>query len=283
MVDLHVHTTASDGTLSPSDTVKHAKKMGIEAIAITDHDTISGIDEAMKTGDLVGVEVIPGIEISVDYNGEMHILGFFINKTEGFSKWLNEFRATRKDQNTKIIQMLNELGFNISFEEVEEFSKEGSIGRPHIASVLMKKGYVKSINEAFDKYIGAGKKAYVERVRISPKEGIDAILKAGGIPVLAHPKFLGLDENKLDNLLSQLKSYGLKGIEAYYSLNTSLETGLLLRLAIKHNLLVTGGTDYHGSIKPDIEMGIGLGDTKVNYSIVNKLKEAQPNKFTFNN
>ena len=271
LIDLHVHTTASDGTMSPKQLVRYAKQKGLVALGITDHDTISGIKEAQIEGNLLGIEVIPGIEISTEYDGEMHILGYYIKETSQFKKKLNEIRDKREIRNVKIISKLSNIGINISLGEVEEVAKGESIGRPHIAMVLMRKGYVDSIRTSFNKYIGKGKIAYVDREKVDVEEGIKLILEAGGLPVLAHPKYLNLSGAELDILLGKLKNYGLIGIEAYYSMNTKDETGLYLRLAIKHGLAVTGGTDFHGSNKPEIDIGIGKGNMKLKYDIVNSL------------
>ncbi len=272
LVDLHVHTTASDGTMSPKQLVKYAKQKGISALGITDHDTIAGIEEAGDAGKLLGVEVIPGIEISVDYKGEMHILGYYVKETPKFNKKLEEFKGKRNARNLRIIEKLRELGMAISWKEVSEAAGGETVGRPHIAVVLVNKGYTNSIKSTFEKYIGKGKKAYVERDKVEPKEGIELILEAGGIPVLAHPKYLNLGENQLNDLLEKLKDYGLLGIEAYYSMNTKYETGLYLRLAIKHGLITTGGTDFHGENKPEIDIGVGRGNMKLGYKMVQELK-----------
>lgn len=273
LVDLHIHTTASDGTMSPREVVRYAKEKGISALAITDHDTVSGISEALSAGKEMDVEVIPGIEISVDLNIEMHLLGYFINKTPELEENLNEFKTKRNDRNKKIIKKLNELGFKIDLEEVLNVSGGEAVGRPHIASVLLRKGYVGSMSEAFELYLGAGGKAYAQREKVEPKEGIELILKAGGVPVLAHPKYLNLNNKKLDKLLVKLIEYGLAGMEVYYSTNTIYESGEYARLAIKHGLLITGGTDFHGKNKPEIEIGIGRGNMKIDYKIVKDLKE----------
>lgn len=272
LVDLHVHTTASDGTMSPKQLVAYAKQKGITALSITDHDTISGVEEAMDAGRLLGVEIIPGIEISVDYKGEMHILGYYVKETPKFNKKLEEFKDKRDARNLKIIEKLRELGMVISWEEVSHAARGETIGRPHIAMVLVNKGYTDSIKSAFEEYIGKGKKAYVERDKVEPKEGIELILETGGIPVLAHPKYLNLGENELNHLLEELKDYGLLGIEAYYSMNTKDETGLYLRLAIEYGLITTGGTDFHGENKPEIDIGVGRGNMKLGYKIVQELK-----------
>jgi len=273
-IDLHTHSTASDGSMSPPELVIHAKKMGLSAIALTDHDTIDGIEEALTQGEKSGIEVIPGIEISVDYYPEMHIIGYFSKNTyKNVNNILEIMKENRDKRNPKIINKLNEMGMELTIEEVKNKADRGIVGRPHIAETLYKKGYVKSLNEAFEKYLSEGKPAYFKRSEISVKEGIREILKAGGIPVLAHPIFLHKSINELDRLFKELKTYGLKGVEAYYSENSAYATGSLLRLAMKHEFIVTGGSDFHGTFKEGIELGKGRGNLKVPYELLNKLKQ----------
>ncbi|MGE5329576.1 MAG: PHP domain-containing protein [Deltaproteobacteria bacterium] len=269
-IDLHVHTTASDGSFKPYELVKYASEKGLCAIAITDHDTVSGINEAEKAGDKFGVEIIPGLEISVDHESEMHILGYFIKASGNFEAKLENLRLRRNLRNEKIINKLRHLGFDISIDDIINEAQGESIGRPHIASLMMRKGYVKSIYEAFEIYLGEGKKAYYERERISPKEGIELIKCAGGIPVLAHPKYL--NQNRLEEVVVELKDTGIQGIEVYYSLNKKEETKRYSRLAKKYGLIATGGTDFHGANKPDIDIGRGLGDFRLEYDVVEKMK-----------
>jgi 3',5'-nucleoside bisphosphate phosphatase len=274
-IDLHTHSTASDGSMSPGELVRHAKAKGLSAIALTDHDTIVGVDEAIEAGKKIGIEVIPGVEISTDFKPEMHILGYFFNDiAPAFNDILLKLRQNRFERNPKIINKLKDMGINITIEEVEAEGKGNVIGRPHIAKVLLNKGYVKSMEEAFDKFLASGKAAYFKKDKLSPEEGIEAILKGGGIPILAHPIFLGITLKELDNLLEVLKEKGIKGIEAVYVENTREDTGNLLRLAIKHDLLVTGGSDFHGSYKPDIEIGIGRGSLSVSYELLHKLRNS---------
>lgn len=274
-IDLHTHSLASDGSMSPAELVRHAKQKGLSAVAITDHDTVEGVKEALEEGKRIGIEVIPGIEISTNYKPEMHILGYFIDKTEyvNVNKELTAIRKGREDRNKKIISKLNELDINITFDEVKKVALGDTIGRPHFARLLMEKGYVKTMQEAFDKYLGKGGLAYFRRAELEPADGIKLIKNAGGIPVLAHPVLLRMSYTELDNLLVELKKYGLAGIEAIYSENTKEETGHLLRLAIKHELLVTGGSDFHGTYKGRIELGSGRGNLKVPYELLEKLKE----------
>ncbi|MCX7708245.1 MAG: PHP domain-containing protein [Clostridia bacterium] len=275
IIDLHTHTTASDGSMSPGELVKHAKACGLAAVAVTDHDTVGGIVEALEAGQRIGMDVIPGIEISADYKPEMHILGFFSQDTyQNIEPVLMQLRKNREERNPKIIQKLNELGFEISMGEVAREAKGSVIGRPHIAKVLFNKGYVKSVHEAFDRFLAGGRPAYFKKDKLTPGQALKEISDAGGIPVLAHPVHLGLTYKQLDDLLGDLSKAGLKGIEAYYVDNSAEDTGNLLRLAIKHELLATGGSDFHGSFKPDIELGRGRGNLKVPYELLEKLKGA---------
>lgn len=275
-IDLHTHSIASDGSMSPAELVRHAKEKGLTAIALTDHDTVDGVKEALDEGNRIGIEVIPGIEISTDYKPEMHILGLFLNINEYTSirKELGVIKQGREDRNKKIINKLNELGVDITLEEVKNVAVGDITGRPHIARVLISKGYVKSMDEAFDKYLSKEGLAYFKRFELQPIDGIKAIKNAGGIPVIAHPVLLKKSYDNMDKLLKELKGYGLAGIEAIYSENSKEDTGNLLRLAIKHQLLVTGGSDFHGTYKTGIELGTGKGNLKVPYELLDKLKKA---------
>lgn len=273
-IDLHTHSTSSDGSMSPEEVVRHAAQKGLAAIAVTDHDTVEGIEEALAAGEEAGIEVIPGLEISVDFKPEMHILGYFFNGThQNIRGTLADLRAGRERRNVKIIDKLNEMGMDITMEEARAIAFRGIVGRPHIARALMNKGYVGSIHDAFDRYLCSGCPAYFRREELSPEDGIREILKAGGIPVLAHPIYLERSLSKLDELLSHLVRLGIRGIEAYYAENSVEDTGNLLRLAIKHNLLVTGGSDFHGTYKPHIEIGRGRGNLKIPYELLEKMRK----------
>lgn len=274
IIDLHTHSTASDGSMSSAELVRHAKELGLAAIALTDHDTVDGVKEALDEGRRIGVEVIPGIEISVNYKPEMHILGYFLNIDEytSIKDKLGLIKKGRDDRNKKIFNRLNELGVYVTENEVRQVAAGDITGRPHIARVLVSKGYVRTIDEAFDRYLSKDGLAYFKRFELQPEDGITAIKNAGGIPVIAHPIFLRKSYADMDNLLKDLKEYGLAGIEAIYSENSKEDTGNLLRLAIKHELLVTGGSDFHGSYKRGIELGTGRGNLKVPYELLEKLK-----------
>lgn len=275
LIDLHAHTTASDGSLTPAELVRHAKAAGLAAVAITDHDTVSGVADALCKGRECGITVLPGVEISVNFKPEMHILGYFHeHQYTAVSQSLEELRENREIRNPKIVKKLSELGFDISLEEAAAEAGGNIIGRPHIAKAMVKKGYVTSTEEAFEKYLASGRPAYVKKDKLTPEQGIELINSAGGIAVLAHPLFLGMEYSALDRLAGELKELGLGGIEAYYVEHTRRDTGVLLRLALRHGLLVTGGSDFHGSFKPGIELGTGRGSLAVPYELLEKLTAA---------
>jgi 3',5'-nucleoside bisphosphate phosphatase len=245
-VDLHTHTTASDGIDPPEQVVNRAFERGIHTIAITDHDTTDGIEEALKAAESMdGMEVIPGIEISTLYNGQdIHILGYFIDyKDNIFQEKLKELQEVRKKRNIMMVEKLKELGIEITLEEVNKRKKHkgGNIGRPHMAEVMIEKGYVSSLREAMDKYLGRGKKAYVTPPRISPFEAVDIIKQAKGVPIVAHP---GLYNDP--DLILKLINYGIAGIEVYHSDHEKEVEDLYLKMAEDHNVLKTSGSDYHG-------------------------------------
>ncbi|MBO8164941.1 MAG: PHP domain-containing protein [Brevibacillus sp.] len=243
--DLHSHTTASDGTCLPAENVRLAKEAGLAALAITDHDTVAGIEEALAAGQELGVKVVPGVEISSVAKGQdIHVLGYYVPYQDTrFQKVLADLRDTRHQRNKLMIARLQELGVQISLEDVYR-QKEGpdkNIGRPHIAAEMMRRGYVDSIDEAFDKYLGRHGAAYVNPPRISPQQAIDLIKAAGGVAVLAHP---GLYED--DELVEELIRYGLDGIEVWHPDNGQEKTEKYLRLTEQHGLVATGGSDFHG-------------------------------------
>jgi predicted metal-dependent phosphoesterase TrpH len=274
-IDLHIHTTESDGTLTPSQVVRYAKEKGLKAVAITDHDTIHGNEEAIKEGVNEGVEVIPGVEISVDYSpGTMHMLGYFITTEDPIlNEKLTLLQDSRADRNPRIIEKLNKLGLSLTYDEVVQVSGGGQVGRPHMAQVLMKKGYTKSIKEAFDKYLGKGAPAYLDKFRLSAVEAITMITDAGGIPVLAHPFTLDCkSSDELDALVEKLVNQGLQGLEVYYSEHDERKTSSYKLLAKRYNLAITGGSDFHGKNIKGIDLGTGRGKLKIPYTALENLK-----------
>ncbi|RJP56454.1 MAG: PHP domain-containing protein [Deltaproteobacteria bacterium] len=279
-IDLHVHTTASDGTLTPSELVRYAKEKGLNAIAITDHDTIEGNMEALKEGDRIGLEVIPGVEISVECPyGTMHLLGHFIDIDNGFLKENLEFlQRMRAERNSKILDRLKGLGMTIEYSDVLQVAGGGQIGRPHFAQTIVRGGYTKTSQEAFERFLKKGGPAYVDKFRFKPEEAIGLILKSKGIPVLAHPFTLaGLDPGGLEEFIVQLIGWGLKGIEVYYPDHTDEQIASYRYLAEKHRILITGGSDYHGNNKPGGDIGVYKGNMELSLSLVEEMRRLRDN------
>lgn len=280
LVDLHVHSHVSDGTLSPTELVIHAKESGLSAIALTDHDTIEGLEEAIHAGQHYQLEVVPGIELSAEFRTDnLHILGYCINyKNNDFIQKLEPIQNSRQIRNEQMILKLNELGFPITMNDLiitdpSEKDNVSIITRSHFAKALYQKGYVQSLKEAFELYLTPGKPGYVKRKISTPKECIDLIHSTGGIAVLAHPTLYGLSlGKKLEKLIAELVSYGLDGIEAVYSLHTPDQQSYFISLAHKYNLLISGGSDFHGSNKPRLEIATGYGNLKIPYSILQQIK-----------
>jgi predicted metal-dependent phosphoesterase TrpH len=274
LIDLHTHSTASDGSLSPEELVIYAKRKGAAAIALTDHDTVEGVDQALTAGRVNELEVLSGLEISAEYpRGTMHILGYYVDHGHPFlNRELLRLQQARGERNPKIIEKLQSLGLPITFEQVRALAK-GQIGRPHIAQVLLHTGAVTSMEEAFQKYLAKGAKAYVEKFRFSPLEAITMIRQAGGIPVLAHPFTLNCSTLRdLKKLVEELKDQGLKGIEVMYPEHTPEQTRDYRTLAQELNLVSTGGSDFHGDNKQEVDLLTGTGELKVPYHFVEDLR-----------
>ena len=278
-IDLHTHSTASDGTLTPLDLVRYASVKRLSAIALSDHDCVDGLDEAIEEGVRIGVEVIPSLEVSADYaTGTMHILGFFVDRRQmEFRSRLKKLQDARNERNPKIVENLRAEGLEITMEDVVAASGGGLVGRPHFAKVLINKGYVSSMPEAFDRYLKKGAPGYVEKFRFSPEDTMNMIHGAGGVAVLAHPFTLFKSSpNKpsevLEALLPTLTKAGLDGMEVLYSTYTDSQTRYYRKLADKFNLLPSGGSDYHGTHKPDIDLGVGLGRLRIPYDFIEALR-----------
>ena len=279
-VDLHIHSTASDGSLSPLEIIRAADKAGLRAIAITDHDTLDGCVEALGHQDAGDVEILSGIELSVISGSRvMHILGYLVRTDDPFLRQtLGTIQGSRAERNSKILKKLQALGFDIEYDEVLEVGGEGQMGRPHIAQVLVNKRIVHNIDEAFARFLKKGRPAYEDRYRLRPDEAIQMILRAGGVPVLAHPSSLQTESDRdLERIVADLKQAGLKGIEAYYPGHGPARTARYQALAHRLGLLVTGGTDFHGAIKPGIHIGVGSGDLRIPYRVVEDLKRSASN------
>ena len=244
-VDLHIHSTASDGQFSPADIVRKAAEAGLTVIALTDHDTVDGIAPALEAAkNFPRLKVIPGVEISTYVDkGEVHVLGYFVDYTQPeLLDALGRMRNSRRERAQKMIAKLRNMGLPVEWKRVQEIAGNGSIGRPHIAQAMLEKGYITSMKEAFTNYIGWGGTAYVKRDKMTPVEAAQLILQANGLPVLAHP--FTIDDP--GTLVIELKAGGLVGIEAYYDSYTAEEINRLIKLAEKYGLIVTGGSDYHG-------------------------------------
>ena len=275
-IDLHSHSTASDGSYSPGELVRMAKKQGLSALAITDHDTISGLSEAISEAQkLNDFELIPGVEISADYGGEIHILGYFLNpEDQNFKNRLKELKSIRENRNQRMVERFTRIGIDISLKEVEEEAKGESVGRPHFASLLIKKGISDSYQNAFDKFIGDKGKCFVPKNQYSVKEAIAIIRDNGGLAVLAHPVRLRKAETrtKMKAILEEFKDYGLTGVEVFHPDHSPDKTQQYLELAQRLDLCVTGGSDFHGAMKPFINLGVGRGNLSIPYSFLEKLK-----------
>ena len=275
-IDLHLHTTHSDGSQTPTEVVRLAHEAGVSALAITDHDITTGLPEAIAAGQELGIEIIPGIEISSRHGeSELHVLGYFIKWEDAqLNERLMTLRESRHRRNPKIIELLQAAGIDITYDEVRAVAGSDSVGRPHIARVLMDKKVVTTAKEAFDRFLAEGKAAYVPRDLPAPVDAIRWIKDAGGLAVLAHPTWVKTTEGTLTDLARQLKEQGLDGVEVHYSTHTPRQTRTYLSLAKQLGLLVTGGSDFHGMTKPDIEVGIGKGSLHVPDHLLPKLKDA---------
>ena len=249
-IDLHTHTTCSDGTLTPEELVQYSLTKKLRAVAVTDHDSVSGNQRAVREGQENNIEVIPGVELSVESDeGNLHILGLFVNSESTVLKRATAFlQKKRRERNLKILEKLNKLKIEI---KEDKFVENAYLGRPNIAHEMVVSGYVTSIDEAFEKFLKRGRPAYTKREKLSEEETIEAIKKAQGIPVLAHPVSVSHPEE----IVNQLLPRGLGGIEVYYPTHSPEETEYFLRLAQKYGLAVTGGSDFHGLHKPDIDLG----------------------------
>jgi Cof subfamily protein (haloacid dehalogenase superfamily) len=282
-VDLHVHSNRSDGTYTPSELVDYAIKKGLSAIALTDHDTVDGIDEILEYAKDKPIEVIPGIEYSTEYNErDVHIVGLFIDyKAPAFLEYLKRFKQSRTDRNHKLCNNLKKAGIDITYEALTAAYPDCIITRAHYAAYLLDKGYVKSRSEAFDRYLGDHTPYFVHREKVTPEEVIDVTLKSGGIPVLAHPTLYRLGNEQLDILVNRLKKAGLMGIETKYSTYTPHDEKRIKALADKYNLLYSGGSDFHGDNKPGLELGTGYGRLCIKKEVLDKMKEVRQKKILF--
>lgn len=285
MVDLHVHSTRSDGTFTPARLVEYAIEKGLSAFALTDHDTVDGLEEAISHGAELRLrssgnppvpEVIPGIELSSEYQGkDIHVVGLYIDwHNAGFQEYLRGFVASRDIRNEKMCALLQEAGMDISYEKLREAFPDSVITRAHYARYMLAHGYIGSIAEAFERYVGDHCPCYVPREKVTPAQAVALIREADGIPVLAHPILYRMSDARLDNLVSELKDAGLMGIEALYSTYHSCDERQICGLAKKYDLLLSGGSDFHGDNKPGLDLGTGYGRLIVPDEILENIRKA---------
>lgn len=279
IVDLHTHSNYSDGTFSPMEIIKCANKSNISSLALTDHDTVNGVEEAIYYGNKYGVEVISGVEISAMYDeNELHIVGLFLDIYDvEFNKKLEIARNKRDERNFLMVEKLRENGIKIDYNNILKKSA-GVITRANIAREIVECGYAKNNNECFERFIGKGKFGYVKPDLINVKDAINMINKNGGIAILAHPLIYKMSNKRLEMIVSEMAKDGLKGIEAYYSSYSQADINYVKLIAGKNGLVISGGSDFHGLNKPKISLGKGYGDLLVPYSVVEGLKKCYKNR-----
>lgn len=253
---MHTHSTASDGTLTPSELAALASRKHLSVIALTDHDTVSGIPEFISACKKRSINCITGIELSALAPVTTHILGYRLRDMDKMARAMEWILEKREERNAAVVVKLQELGLDITLDEIKAEAKGNIVARPHFAKVLLRKGYITTYREAFTKYLMKGRPAYVARQSYSPKESIELIISAGGLPVLAHPSLMNLSDEDLDARLDEFKSYGLWGLECFSSHCTSESAYNFMRVADRHGLQPTGGSDFHGTSKPGVSLGI---------------------------
>jgi len=265
MIDLHTHSTESDGTCTPSELIDLAVLRGIDTIALTDHDTCAGLKEAQNRADLKGIQFIPGIELEIAFKpGEFHLLGLNITNWEGvLDKALLEIMEKRNERNKQMIRLINDSGLNITYEEVIKEAQGQVIGRPHFASLFVKKKIVKNMAKAFEKYLAVGRPFHIEKEALSLEAGVELIKKAGGHPVIAHPMTLFLSWGKMPERLKSWKDLGVEGIEVWHSGSKMKNSIRLEHLADELGLFKTGGSDFHGENRKDRPLGFGAGGKEI--------------------
>lgn len=273
-VDLHVHSDKSDGSMSPAALTAYAAEKGLRAFALTDHDTIDGLAEALNAAkQFPDLEVIPGIEFSTEYKGrDIHIVGLYIRYDDPeFLKYLTDFQNSRIRRNEKMCNNLASAGIDISLKKLQAEFPDSVITRAHYARYLLDHGYVGSLKEAFDRYVGDHSKYFVPREKVTPVQAVELILRAGSIPILAHPVLYRMSDAALEELVAQLKDAGLIGMECVYSTYSSAEERDMKRLADKYELTYSGGSDFHGKAKPGLDLATGYGKLFVPETILDDL------------
>ena len=276
-VDLHLHSTKSDGSEDPAEVVRLAASAGLSAMALTDHDNLDGIDEARRAADASGIRFIPGAELSVNWvTGAMHMLVYFLEPGPGpLQEALGSVQGGRTDRNRRMVDQLRALGLDITYDEIEAEAGGTGVGRPHFAAVLLRRGHVDSIQDAFDRYLATGRPGYVPRERLEAREAIDLARGSGAVPVIAHPHTLGVSEDDYSTAFRSLVDAGLGGIEAHYAEYAPDLRLHLAELCADFGIVATGGSDFHGSYKPDLFVGSGRGDLLVPDEVVDALSAAR--------
>lgn len=275
-IDLHVHSSASDGSLTPEEVVDLAKAAGLSFFALTDHDTVDGVAAAVSHAKaLENIEVIPGIELSCYYNNrEIHIVGLYVDyKNQTFLDGLLKLKQAREDRNKKMVQNFVDAGIPLTIEELKHGNPNSVITRAHFARVLVEKGICKTKQEAFDKYVGIHCPFYLAKPQVTPEHVLNLIQEAGGTAILAHPYSYKFNRSEVETLLDTLIPLGLAGMECYYSTYDDGQTQELRSIALKKNLLVSGGSDFHGVVKPDISIGTGRGNLRIPKKILTAIQE----------
>jgi 3',5'-nucleoside bisphosphate phosphatase len=277
VIDLHTHSTVSDGSDDPVRIAELAHEAGCRAVALTDHDRQDGVGAAAARAAELGVELIPGVEISCEHPGTMHVLVYFLEPGPGpLQDELVRLQVVRDNRNRLMADLMGRLGLPVTYDEIQEEAGGMGAGRPHIAKILVRKGVVGSIQEAFDVWLAKGQPAYMDKERLAPDVAVRLATQSGGVPVLAHPLSLGLSPADTEATVVELASYGLLGVEAIYGRYSPSERSAVADLARRHGLVVTGGSDHHGTYKPDLQIGIGRGDLDVPDSALDDLRDAIP-------
>ena len=277
IVDLHAHTTESDGSFTPEELILEAKRVGLSEIAITDHDSISGIKKAAPIAAECDIELIPGVELSTDYNGkEVHVVGLFIDiENKYFLRKIKEFKENRDNRNAIMVENLQKEGFSITMEDLMAENPDCVITRANIARFLYEHGMIPTIQTAFEKYIGDNCKCYVNRFKITPMDGVRLIKEAGGTAILAHPLLYHMSDATLQKMVDEMKEAGLDGIEAIYCTYTPSEERQMKKFAQENHLLISGGSDFHGTTKPNLNLGTGYGKLYIPYEVLENIKAAR--------
>ncbi len=274
MIDLHVHTTASDGTFTPSDVVLLGNRIGLAAMAITDHDTVCGVEEAVNKAKEVDLELVPGVEISVGETDNVHIIGLFVDhKNKRLLQNIDMLSTYRRLRNEEMILNIQKEGFDISYEKIQSSMNTVNMGRLHIAHYMQKNGMANDYRKVFKKYLVPGVKTFVPMKHISEEEGIQTILESGGIPVLAHINYLKQNDDELEDTVKRLMGYGLMGIETFYSGYNKATEDIAHKLCKKYDLIKSGGTDFHGTRRPGVYLGTGRGNLAIPYEYLIDIKK----------